>query len=150
MWPCLTLCDLWLPSAYVALEQQLEMLGQRWANICKWVEDQWLHLQQMLTRWQHFNDEQKQFSEWLSEKEEVLARMRLVDLSDISEVIEQVQQLKVRTCSCRIVHPLDGATYTHIRRFLAVSEDIICNMLLHIIRIPDGRVSCRYRNSFTE
>ena len=113
MWPCLTLCDLWLPSAYVALEQQLEMLGQRWANICKWVEDQWLHLQQMLTRWQHFNDEQKQFSEWLSEKEEVLARMRLVDLSDISEVIEQVQQLKVRTCSCRIVHPLDGATYTH-------------------------------------
>ena len=31
--------------AYVALEQQLESLGQRWAAVCHWVEEQWVLLQ---------------------------------------------------------------------------------------------------------
>lgn len=32
-------------TAYQQLEQQLESLGQRWANVCKWVEEQWIILQ---------------------------------------------------------------------------------------------------------
>ena len=34
-------------SAYQQLEQQLESLGQRWANVCKWVDEQW-HILQVL------------------------------------------------------------------------------------------------------
>ena len=77
------------------LEQQLESLGQRWAAVCKWVEDQWVVLQEAMLKWQHFNHDMKQFSDWLAEKEEILARMRLADLSDANQVIERVRTLKV-------------------------------------------------------
>lgn len=43
----------------------------------------------------HFDEEMHQFNAWLKEKEDVLARMRLTDLNDVNEVIEQVRQLKV-------------------------------------------------------
>jgi dystrophin len=36
-------------QAYQQLEQQLESLGQRWANVCKWVEEQAGLLQVNLT-----------------------------------------------------------------------------------------------------
>ena len=36
--------------AYVALEQQLESLGQRWAAVCHWVEEQWVVLQVTQTK----------------------------------------------------------------------------------------------------
>lgn len=82
-------------SACMALEEQLEALGQRWASVCKWTEEHWLLLQEMLTRWQHYNDECRLFSDWLMEKESVLAAMRLVDISELKEVVDQVRQLKV-------------------------------------------------------
>ena len=51
--------------------------------------------QEVLSKWKHFNDEQRQFDQWLNEKEQVLARMRSVDMKEVNEVIEQVRQLKV-------------------------------------------------------
>ena len=83
-------------AVYAALEAQLEELGLRWAGVCRWVEEHWLQLQQVLTKWTHLNEENRLFSEWLAEKEEMLARMRLVDISDPNEVIDQVRKLKVR------------------------------------------------------
>ena len=83
----------------MALEEQLESLGQRWATVCKWVEDQWLLLQEMQAKWQHYEEEQAVFSAWLAEKEKVLASMRLVDISDLKEVVDQVRQLKVSQTS---------------------------------------------------
>ncbi len=80
---------------YMALEQQLESLGQRWATVCKWVEEHSALLQEVQNKWQHFQEEMSQFSDWLAQKEEVLARMRLADLSEMSEIIEQVRNLKV-------------------------------------------------------
>uniref|UniRef100_A0AAY4EC99 Dystrophin n=1 Tax=Denticeps clupeoides TaxID=299321 RepID=A0AAY4EC99_9TELE len=44
--------------ATVALEQKLQVLGDRWAAICKWTEDRWLLLQEILLKWQHFTQEQ--------------------------------------------------------------------------------------------
>ena len=82
-------------SNYLQLEQQLESLGSRWAAVCRWVEDQWQVLQEVLTKWRHFLAEQKQFDSWLKEKESVLCRMRKDNMSDVNEVIEQVRQLKV-------------------------------------------------------
>lgn len=90
-------CD----TAYQQLEKQLESLGQRWANVCKWVEEQWQILQEVLSKWKHFSGEQRQFNQWLEEKEHVLAQMCSVDMRDVNEVIEQVRQLKVSRCCSR-------------------------------------------------
>ena len=78
------------------MEKQLERLGSRWAAVCRWTEDQWVILQEVLLRWQQFNDEQTKFSVWLAEKESVLTCMGQADLSDPDQVIVQVKHLKVR------------------------------------------------------
>ena len=77
------------------MESQLQFLGKRWATICHWTEEQWLLLQEVLIKWQHFADDQATFAEWLSQKEAVLGGMRTADLSDAKVAIKQVQELKV-------------------------------------------------------
>ncbi|ELK32006.1 Dystrophin [Myotis davidii] len=44
--------------ATTALEEQLKVLGDRWANICRWTEDRWVLLQDILLKWQRFTEEQ--------------------------------------------------------------------------------------------
>ncbi|MBZ3883031.1 Dystrophin [Sciurus carolinensis] len=44
--------------ATAALEEQLKVLGDRWANICRWTEDRWVLLQDILLKWQRFTEEQ--------------------------------------------------------------------------------------------
>ncbi|KAG5193468.1 hypothetical protein JEQ12_019829, partial [Ovis aries] len=44
--------------ATAALEEQLKVLGDRWANICRWTEDRWVLLQDVLLKWQRFTEEQ--------------------------------------------------------------------------------------------
>ena len=36
----------------------VQVLGDRWAAICKWTEERWLLLQDILLKWQHFTEEQ--------------------------------------------------------------------------------------------
>ncbi len=117
--PCRLILYIFI-AAYVALEEQLETLGTRWASVCRWVEEQWTLLQEVLTRWQHFTEEDKSFSGWLAEKEELLARMRLVDLSDSKLVIEQVRNLKVSlvfVCVLRLISTFMGSKH-HLNIYL--------------------------------
>ncbi|XP_067674722.1 dystrophin-like isoform X3 [Haliotis asinina] len=81
-------------SVCEAMEKQLESLGKRWATIGRWTEKKWMILQELLLKWQHFNEEQNKFADWLADKEQVLGRMRLADLTVAEEVIAQVRQLK--------------------------------------------------------
>uniref|UniRef100_A0A667XAM4 Calponin-homology (CH) domain-containing protein n=1 Tax=Myripristis murdjan TaxID=586833 RepID=A0A667XAM4_9TELE len=39
-------------SATAALESKLQVLGDRWAAICKWTEERWILLQEILLKWQ--------------------------------------------------------------------------------------------------
>ena len=78
------------------MESQLESLGKRWAQICRWTEEQWLLLQELLMRWQQFSDEQDKFNLWLTQKEAILQRMQHSTLDTADEVITQVKYLKVR------------------------------------------------------
>ena len=78
------------------MENQLQHLGKRWATICHWTEQQWLLLQEVLLKWQHFAEDEIKFSDWLTEKEAVLAKMKMSDLSDSNVAVEQVRELKVR------------------------------------------------------
>ncbi|XP_041352153.1 dystrophin-like isoform X2 [Gigantopelta aegis] len=81
-------------SVCEAMEKQLESLGKRWASICRWTEKQWILLQEVLLKWQHFKDEQDMFADWLAQKEQLLGQMRLADVSDPAQVVAQVKHLK--------------------------------------------------------
>ena len=78
------------------MEEQLTSLGERWARVCQWTEQRWAVLQEVSSHWQRFVEEQRQFSDWLSDKESTLAHMRLADVHDAKGAIERVKILKVR------------------------------------------------------
>ena len=77
------------------MENQLQVLGKRWATICHWTEEQWLLLHQVLSKWQDFADDKSTFNDWLADREAVLDNMKLADLSEDQVAIKQVQDLKV-------------------------------------------------------
>uniref|UniRef100_A0A671DR93 Dystrophin n=1 Tax=Rhinolophus ferrumequinum TaxID=59479 RepID=A0A671DR93_RHIFE len=79
--------------ATAALEEQLKVLGDRWANICKWTEDRWVLLQDILLKWQRFTEEQCLFSTWLSEKEDAVSKIHTSGFKDQSEMLSSLQKL---------------------------------------------------------
>nr|XP_045363191.1 dystrophin isoform X2 [Camelus bactrianus] len=81
--------------ATAALEEQLKVLGDRWANICRWTEDRWVLLQDILLKWQRFTEEQCLFSTWLSEKEDALNKIHRTGFKDQSEMLSSLQKLTV-------------------------------------------------------
>ncbi|KAK7483287.1 hypothetical protein BaRGS_00025454, partial [Batillaria attramentaria] len=113
-------------TACLAMEKQLETLGARWAAVCRWTEDQWVVLQEVLLRWQQFADEQTKFNEWLTEKEGVLDRMGKADLTDPDQVIVQVKHLKA----------IENDMGEQVRRFDALNE---CGQ--HIVRYVDSQAA---------
>ncbi|XP_022094793.1 dystrophin-like [Acanthaster planci] len=82
-------------NATALLEEQLTSLGERWARVCQWTEQRWAVLQEIWAHWQRFAEEQRQFSDWLSDKESTLAQMRLADVQDARGAIERVKILKI-------------------------------------------------------
>ncbi|XP_024844132.1 dystrophin isoform X7 [Bos taurus] len=81
--------------ATAALEEQLKVLGDRWANICRWTEDRWVLLQDVLLKWQRFTEEQCLFSTWLSDKEDALNKIPTSGFKDQSEMLSSLQKLAV-------------------------------------------------------
>ncbi|XP_043313635.1 dystrophin isoform X3 [Cervus canadensis] len=81
--------------ATAALEEQLKVLGDRWANICRWTEDRWVLLQDVLLKWQRFTEEQCLFSTWLSEKEDAVNKIPTTGFKDQSEMLSSLQKLAV-------------------------------------------------------
>ncbi|XP_070359220.1 dystrophin isoform X3 [Equus asinus] len=81
--------------ATAALEEQLKVLGDRWANICRWTEDRWVLLQDILLKWQRFTEEQCLFSTWLSEKEDAVNKIHTTGFKDQSEMLSSLQKLAV-------------------------------------------------------
>ncbi|XP_060038717.1 dystrophin isoform X3 [Erinaceus europaeus] len=82
-------------EATAALEEQLKVLGDRWANICRWTEDRWVLLQEVLLKWQRFTEEQCLFSAWLSEREESFNKMHTTGVTDRSEMLSNLQKMNV-------------------------------------------------------
>ncbi|KAL8560189.1 hypothetical protein ACOMHN_021683 [Nucella lapillus] len=113
-------------AACVAMEQQLERLGSRWSAVCRWTEDHWVVLQEVLLRLQQFHDEQTKFSVWMEQKEGVLLRMGQTDLSDPDQVIVQVRHLKA----------IENDMGEQVRRFDALNE---CGQ--HIVRYVDNQAA---------
>uniref|UniRef100_A0A8C9P0X1 Dystrophin n=1 Tax=Spermophilus dauricus TaxID=99837 RepID=A0A8C9P0X1_SPEDA len=81
--------------ATAALEEQLKVLGDRWANICRWTEDRWVLLQDILLKWQGFTEEQCLFSAWLSEKEDAMNKIQTTGFKDQNEMLSSLQKMAV-------------------------------------------------------
>eukprot|EP00079_Xenopus_tropicalis_P025766 XP_012819244.1 PREDICTED: utrophin isoform X4 [Xenopus tropicalis] len=82
-------------GATVALETQLQKLGERWAAVCRWTEERWSKLQEILVLWQKLLEEQCLFRTWLSEKEESLSKVQRRDFKDQTELSVNVRRLAV-------------------------------------------------------
>uniref|UniRef100_A0A803XLB4 Dystrophin n=2 Tax=Neognathae TaxID=8825 RepID=A0A803XLB4_MELGA len=80
-------------KATAALEEQLQHFGSRWAAICRWTEDRWVLLQDILRKWQHFAEEQCLFDAWLSEKEDALSKIQTSDFKDENEMLTSLRKL---------------------------------------------------------
>ncbi|XP_063161281.1 dystrophin isoform X1 [Candoia aspera] len=79
----------------VALEQQLQHLGNRWATICRWTEDRWFILQDILRKWLQFTEEQGLLDTWFTEKEETVTTIHTTDFKDQKEMLENLQKLAI-------------------------------------------------------
>ncbi|XP_065057528.1 dystrophin-like isoform X3 [Rhopilema esculentum] len=82
-------------NATADLEEQLAVLGERWSAVCKWTEQRWALLQDVLNNWQSYRSEERRLSEWLGEKERNLKEISETDLGDKMTVSLQLQQLKL-------------------------------------------------------
>uniref|UniRef100_A0A3P9PHK4 Dystrophin-like n=1 Tax=Poecilia reticulata TaxID=8081 RepID=A0A3P9PHK4_POERE len=85
-------------SATAALESKLQVLGDRWAAICRWTEERWILLQEILLKWQHFTNEQCLFDSWLTQKEELVRSTKTSNLKDQAEIaacLHRLSALKV-------------------------------------------------------
>ncbi|KAL1766528.1 dystrophin isoform X2, partial [Sigmodon hispidus] len=79
--------------ATAALEEQLKVLGDRWASICRWTEERWVLLQDILLKWQCFTEEQCRISRWLSEKEESMKKIQTSGFKDQNEMVSSLQKI---------------------------------------------------------
>ncbi|KAJ3606664.1 hypothetical protein NHX12_026183, partial [Muraenolepis orangiensis] len=80
-------------SATAALEDQLQSLGERWAAVCRWTEERWHKLQEVLLVWQQLLEDQSFFSAWLTEKEQALGDVKTSGFKDQSEMNANVRRL---------------------------------------------------------
>ncbi|XP_062871249.1 utrophin-like isoform X3 [Trichomycterus rosablanca] len=80
-------------SATAALEDQLQSLGERWAAVCRWTEERWTRLEEILLVWQELLDDQNLFRTWLKEKEDALNEVQTSSFKDPSEINANVRRL---------------------------------------------------------
>ncbi|KAM9627380.1 dystrophin isoform 14-T14 [Morphnus guianensis] len=81
--------------ATAALEEQLQRFGNRWAAICRWTEDRWVLLQDILRKWQHFAEEQCLFDAWLTEKEDAVSKIHTTGFKDQNEMLSSLRKLSI-------------------------------------------------------
>ncbi|XP_057306952.1 utrophin-like isoform X3 [Hydractinia symbiolongicarpus] len=81
-------------NATADLEEQLATLGERWSAVCKWTEHRWAHLQEILTSWQKYRNEEQRLSDWLFQKEKALKDISVIDMGDKNEIAKQLDKLK--------------------------------------------------------
>ncbi|TSK17770.1 Dystrophin [Bagarius yarrelli] len=82
-------------SATAALEEKLQNLGERWAAICKWTEEQWILLQKILKCWLLYAEEQHIFESWLTQKEQLFLSIQSSGTTDHNEVAANLRKLAI-------------------------------------------------------
>ncbi|CAG04995.1 unnamed protein product, partial [Tetraodon nigroviridis] len=108
-------------SATAALENKLQVLGDRWAAICRWTEERWLLLQEILLKWQHFTNEQSLFDSWLTQKEELVRSIKTSDLKDQSEMVACLRRLAAIKADLEVKRPT-------MDKLCSMSQDLLSSV----------------------
>uniref|UniRef100_A0A8C5EJ22 Dystrophin n=1 Tax=Gouania willdenowi TaxID=441366 RepID=A0A8C5EJ22_GOUWI len=108
-------------SATAALENKLQVLGDRWAAICRWTEDRWILLQEILLKWQHFTNEQCLFDSWLTQKEEVVRSIKTSNLKDQAETVACLRRLATVKADLEVKRPT-------MDKLCTISQDLLSSV----------------------
>uniref|UniRef100_A0A3B4XHH7 Calponin-homology (CH) domain-containing protein n=1 Tax=Seriola lalandi dorsalis TaxID=1841481 RepID=A0A3B4XHH7_SERLL len=108
-------------SATAALESKLQVLGDRWAAICRWTEERWILLQEILLKWQHFTNEQCLFDSWLTQKEELVSSIKTSNLKDQAEMVTCVRRLATVKADLEVKRPT-------MDKLCSMSQDLLCSV----------------------
>ncbi|XP_058478668.1 dystrophin isoform X3 [Solea solea] len=108
-------------SATAALESRLQVLGDRWAAICKWTEERWILLQEILLKWQHFTNEQCLFDSWLTQKEELVSSIKTSNLKDQAEMVACLRRLATVKADLEVKRPT-------MDKLCSMSQDLLSSV----------------------
>ncbi|XP_010002791.1 PREDICTED: dystrophin [Chaetura pelagica] len=104
--------------ATAALEEQLQHFGKRWAAICRWTEDRWVLLQDILRKWQHFAEEQFLFDAWLTEKEDAVSKIQTTGFKDQNEMLTNLHKIAILKGDLEMKRQMMG-------KLKALSQDLL-------------------------
>ncbi|XP_070787037.1 dystrophin-like [Enoplosus armatus] len=108
-------------SATAALESKLQVLGDRWAAICRWTEERWILLQEILLKWQHFTNEQCLFDSWLTQKEELVRSIKTSNLKDQAETVACLRRLATVKADLEVKRPT-------MDKLCSMSQDLLSSV----------------------
>ncbi|XP_049425588.1 dystrophin isoform X1 [Epinephelus fuscoguttatus] len=108
-------------SATAALESKLQVLGDRWAAICRWTEERWILLQEILLKWQHFTNEQCLFDSWLTQKEELVRSIKTSNLKDQAEMVACLRRLATVKADLEVKRPT-------MDKLCSMSQDLLSSV----------------------
>jgi DNA repair ATPase RecN len=93
------------------IEAKLANLSERWANICTFVQNRWIQLQEIKIELEQVEGNLEKTSRWLTRKEEEIAKILAeTDISDTNILMQQVHSIKVIQSEKRDVFVL-GPSY---------------------------------------
>ncbi|XP_035768824.1 dystrophin-like [Neolamprologus brichardi] len=108
-------------STTAALESKLQVLGDRWAAICRWTEERWILLQETLLKWQHFTNEQCLFDSWLTQKEEMVGSIKTTNLKDQTEMVACLHHLTTVKADLDVKRPT-------MDKLCSMSQDLLSSV----------------------
>uniref|UniRef100_A0A3Q3VV99 Calponin-homology (CH) domain-containing protein n=2 Tax=Mola mola TaxID=94237 RepID=A0A3Q3VV99_MOLML len=108
-------------SATAALESKLQVLGDRWAAICRWTEERWILLQEILLKWQHFTNEQCLFDSWLTQKEQLVRSIKTSNLMDQVETVACLRRLATVKADLEVKRPT-------MDKLCSISQDLLSSV----------------------
>ncbi|XP_068612640.1 dystrophin isoform X1 [Brachionichthys hirsutus] len=108
-------------SATAALESKLQVLGDRWAAICRWTEERWILLQEILLKWQHFTNEQCLFDSWLTQKEELVRSVKTSNPKDQAETAACLRRLATAKADLEAKRPA-------MDKLCSMSQDLLSSV----------------------
>ncbi|XP_053728438.1 dystrophin isoform X6 [Synchiropus splendidus] len=108
-------------SATAALESKLQVLGDRWAAICRWTEERWILLQEILLKWQHFTNEQCLFDSWLTQKEEQVRSLKTSNPKDQVETAACLRRLATIKTELEVKRPT-------MDKLCSMSQDLLSSV----------------------
>jgi hypothetical protein len=85
-------------SQYTSLEIEAKLLNlsERWANICTFVQNRWVKLQEVKIELEQFESNQDKVNRWLIRKEEEVEKiLAKSNITDTDSLMQQVHSIKV-------------------------------------------------------